>query len=314
MIETQKETIRTIIIVGNSFSLSSTVIAFILFWFFKENRSFTFEIQMWLTLSIFLYSIANLLPYQPDTLWCPVQSFFINSNLTSLTLWSTILGYSCLITMVNKRHLDNYKNTYRIIFLIIGIVLPLALSSIILFTKIYGDSYGFCWINVTTEDSVQFIFKMMMMFYLIDWYIIIVNLFFILKICMLTKKNSKSKNELYSYIKWYPIVNVICDVAATVNRIYGLLDGDNFVFLFSVIQAVFDSLQGLIFMIIFLLSPGISQSIIVFCRRLFNKKLDLQSSLLTNESSNNASYSSNSNQMNSNTNQVGEDGLFNIEH
>ena len=97
MQESQKDTIRNIIIVGNSLTLSSTVIAFILFWFFKENRSFNFELQMWLTLSIFLYSVSNLLPYQPDTAWCPVQSFFINANLTSLTLWSTILGYSCLI-------------------------------------------------------------------------------------------------------------------------------------------------------------------------------------------------------------------------
>ena len=314
MQESQKDTIRNIIIVGNSLTLSSTVIAFILFWFFKENRSFNFELQMWLTLSIFLYSVSNLLPYQPDTAWCPVQSFFINANLTSLTLWSTILGYSCLITMVNKRHLENYKNTYRIIFLIIAFPLPLGLSSIILFTKIYGDSYGFCWIHIVTEDSIQFIFKMMMMFYLIDWYIIIVNLFFILKICMLTKKNSKSKNELYSYIKWYPIVNVICDVAATVNRIYGLFDGKDLIFVLSIIQAVFDSLQGLVFMIIFLMSPGISQSIVVFCRRLFNKKLDLQSSLFTNDSSNNVSYSSNSNQNNSNTNQILDDGLIKIEH
>ena len=131
---------------------------------------------------------------------------------------------------------------------------------------------------------------------------------------MLTKKNSQSKNELYSYINWYPIVNVICDVAATVNRIYGLFDGKDLIFVLSIIQAVFDSLQGLVFMIIFLMSPGISQSIVVFCRRLFNKKLDLQSSLLTNDSSNNVSYSSNSNQNNSNTNQILDDGLIKIEH
>ena len=67
-------------------------------------------------------------------------------------------------------------------------------------------------------------------------------------------------------------------------------------------------------MIIFLMSPGISQSIVVFSRRLFNKKLDLQSSLFTNDSSNNVSYSSNSNQNNSNTNQILDDGLIKIEH
>lgn len=272
MDQSQKGVLRTITLIGGSLSLSSTIIAFILFWFFKENRSFTLEIQMYLTLSIFLYSLSSLFPYDVNSVWCPIQSYLLNTSLTSLSIWSTIMGYSCLISMIHKTHLEHHKKFYRIIFFSFAFALPLALSSVILFTKIYGDSNGICWIDVRTEDRVQFIFKMVMMFYLIDWYIIIVNVFFILKIFIMSRRSQQNKNELYSYIKWYPIVNVLCEAIATINRIYGLFNGKKITFIFSILQVIFDSFEGLVFVCIFLSSPGISQSVIVFCRRIFNRK------------------------------------------
>lgn len=272
MDQSQKAVLRTITIIGGSLSLASTIIAFILFWFFKENRSFTFEIQMYLTFSIFLYSLSSLLPYEIESVWCSIQSYLLNTSLTSLSIWSTIMGYSCLISMLHKTHLEQHKKFYRIIFLSAAFAFPLVLSSVILFTKIYGDSNGICWIDVGTEYKVRFIFKMVMMFYLIDWYIIIVNVFFILKIFLMNRRSHQNKNELYSYIKWYPIVNVVCEVIATINRINGLFNGEKITFILSIIQAIFDSFEGLVFVCIFLFSPGISQSVIVFCRRIFNRK------------------------------------------
>lgn len=270
MDQSQKDVLRTITLIGGSLSLASTIIAFILFWFFKENRSFTLEIQMYLTLSIFLYSLSSLLPYDVESVWCPIQSYLINTSLTSLSIWSTIMGYSCLISMVHKTHLEHHKKLYRLIFFSCAFALPLALSSVILFTKIYGDSNGICWLDVQTEYRLMYIFKMVMMFYLIDWYIIIVNVFFILKIFIMSRRSQQNKNELYSYIKWYPIVNVLCEAIATINRIYGLLKGKKITFIFSILQVIFDSFEGLVFVCIFLFSPGISQSVVVFWRRIFN--------------------------------------------
>ena len=84
---------------------------------------------------------------------------------------------------------------------------------------------------------------------------------------------NKNNIELYGYIKWYPILNVICELIATVNRVYELLTESNNKIL-PIIQAVTDSSEGFFFMIIFLTSPGISQSLAVLCRRLFGKGID----------------------------------------
>ena len=57
---------------------------------------------------------------------------------------------------------------------------------------------------------------------------------------------NKNNIELYGYIKWYPILNVICELIATVNGVYELLT-ESYNKILPIIQAVTDSSESFFF-------------------------------------------------------------------
>lgn len=263
--------IRITMIIGSIASLSSTIFVFMIYWFFKENRTFIFELTMWFSCSVATYSISCLLPYDntKEIIWCPIQSFLSNSSLLSQEIWCSILAYCGLVTIVQKSHLESFKRRYRIFFCIIAIVVPLALSLLILILKVYGDSDGFCWIDIYNDSEKKvLVFKLVLLFFSIDWFIIIINLYFIIRIALLYKAYPDLKNPIYSYIIWYPIVNSLFELIAVGHRLLTLLNLKHNSFAFSLIQTISDSFEGCIFMVIFLFSPKFKSSVAMFCSRI----------------------------------------------
>jgi hypothetical protein len=125
------ETIRIIAIIGSCFSISAAIFVFALFWFFKEIRNFNLELVLWFSLSNSLYSISNLLPYDPDnkTIWCPIQSFVLSAFQHAAMCWSCIIGYCCFMGFINKNHLEKHKKSYRILFITLSFSISFCLAS-----------------------------------------------------------------------------------------------------------------------------------------------------------------------------------------
>lgn len=287
--ETQVAIIRITMIIGSIVSLSSTLFVFFIYWFFKENRTFIFELTMWFSCSVATYSISCLLPYNRtnELLWCPVQSFLSNSALLSQEIWCSILAYCGLIAMVRSNYFNSAERCYRMAFCSIAICLPLILSLLIILFKVYGDSDGFCWIDIYSEkDNKPLVFEMVLLFFSIDWFIIIINLYFIIKIVMLSKAQPHLKNPVYSYIIWYPIVNSCFKLIAVGNRLMTLMKLEHNSFAFSQIQTIVDSFEGCIFMIIFLLAPKFRVLVQTLWKNLCKRKRSLRvdNSILSEQS------------------------------
>jgi hypothetical protein len=108
------------------------------------------------------------------------------------------------------------------------------------------------------------------------WFFIILNCFFIFKVIYIFKEHLKKVGgkkayllRAYSFMKWYPIVHIICTMPATINRVYGIVKSESFPLM--IIQSIFDSFEGCLILVVFLMSPGIKYSISICCRRIISR-------------------------------------------
>jgi hypothetical protein len=70
-------------------------------------------------------------------------------------------------------------------------------------------------------------------------------------------------------LKYFPIINIICILPSTVNRIYNVLDLDSN-FTLVLLQTIFGSAEGIGYLVVYLMIPQISQSFNFILSRKFN--------------------------------------------
>ena len=146
---------------------------------------------------------------QPEnTTMCQFQSFTVNSFHCAQYLQVSIMSYCLYIKLIAKNHLENNSRIYRTFFFLLLISFPLVFSIYILLTKSYGSSIVFCWINIYTLYKKSHIKKVVLNFYIMIWFLLLMNLFFVVKIRIMISKN-KIKNEIFQHLIKYPIILII---------------------------------------------------------------------------------------------------------
>jgi hypothetical protein len=90
--------------------------------------------------------------------------------------------------------------------------------------------------------------------------------------------------KIYSVMKWYPIIQIICSLPATTNRLYDIIIKENN-FGLMITQSIFDCLEGCFITIVFLFSPEIKNSLRVcwikfLSKRRISKRDTVQSNLI----------------------------------
>lgn len=269
---------RVITVIGGVISILSTIFVLVIYWFFKDNRSFTLELQIWFTISVFLYNLGLLIPFEkdPSNPVCSAQAFMVNFFSVSQTLWTCIIAYSFLISMIKNEALEKRRFWYRIVFLLISLIIPLGLSLPIVIKNLQGDSQGYCWLATEDPFRINYLKKVQMIYYVFDIYFWLLNIFLVIKIFIFETKYPNNKNERFSYIKWYPIINLISALISIINGLIEANDSnEGFKNFISIIEVITNGTQGFFYMLLFIISPNISQSLYIFWRRVF-KKRDLE--------------------------------------
>ena len=126
--------IRIISKICSIFSITGSFTIFVLFWFFKENRSFNLEMVVWYCLSNTLYLFSILfIPFNPieEDNWCAVQSFTMTWFQSASNFWTCIIGYVAFISVIKKNHIENNKCMYRGLFLILSFGISAGLASML---------------------------------------------------------------------------------------------------------------------------------------------------------------------------------------
>ena len=263
--------------VCTSLSIITSVIDIFLYWFFPQNRNFSFSNIIILAIINLIYSISTLLPFdefikEPEnSTMCEVQSFFINFSHSAQYLQVSIMSYCIFIKIIKKNHLEKYYKIYRSLFFVLLLSFPLIFSIYILLTKGYGNSGIFCWIDIYTLYRRNHIKRVLLNYYITIWFLLLINLFFIIKVKVTLKKN-KIKNEIYDHLIKYPIILLICSFPTTFNVMYRILNKNKQINAFIYLQIIFESCFGMIINVIFLTSPWIQQSIVGLINSYKNKE------------------------------------------
>ena len=267
MILEYADTLQIILKIGTFLSIISSIIDIILYYIFKQNRNFSFSNIIILAAINILYSISTLLPAdmklkQPEnTTMCQFQSFTVNSFHCAQYLQVSIMSYCLYIKLIAKNHLENNSRIYRTFFFLLLISFPLVFSIYILLTKSYGSSIVFCWINIYTLYRKTHIKNVVLNYYITIWFLLVMNLFFVVKIRIMIYRN-KIKNEIFQHLLKYPIILIIFSIPGTFNALYRLYQNNKDVDFMIFLQVISECCFGMVLNIYFILSPFVKQSIV----------------------------------------------------
>ena len=249
-----------------SLSIITSILDVFFYWLFPQNRYFSFSNIIILAVINLLYSISTLLPFDENSkepensTMCQIQSFLINLFHSAQYLQVTIMSYCIFIKIIKRNHLEKNYKIYRFIFFILLLSFPLVFSIYLILTKAYGSSGIFCWINFMSSYRRNFLKKVILNYYITIWFLLLMNLFFVVKIKVTLKKN-KIKNEIYEHLIKYPIILLISSFPTTFNVLYRIFNKNNQNIVFAYLQIIFESSFGMIINIIFITSPWIRQSV-----------------------------------------------------
>jgi len=259
-----------------SLSIITSILDVFFYWLFPQNRYFSFSNIIILAVINLLYSISTLLPFDENSkepensTMCQIQSFLINLFHSAQYLQVTIMSYCIFIKIIKRNHLEKNYKIYRFIFFILLLSFPLVFSIYLILTKSYGNSGIFCWINFMSSYRRNFLKKVILNYYITIWFLLLMNLFFVVKIKVTLKKN-KIKNEIYEHLIKYPIILLISSFPTTFNVLYRIFNKNNQNIVFAYLQIIFESSFGMIINIIFITSPWIRQSVVGLINSYKNK-------------------------------------------
>ena len=237
MVSEYNNTLQIILKIGTSISILTTIIDIILYVLFPQNRSFSFTNIIILAAINLIYSISTLLP----------------ADIT--------LNQPEFIKLITRNHLEKNAKFYRTFFFLLLLSFPLVFSIYILLTKSHGTSLVFCWINIYTLYKKNHIKKVVLNYYITIWFLLFMNLFFIVKVKVMMRKN-KIKNEIYEHLMKYPIILIIFSIPGTFNMLYRIMSNKNDVEFMLFFQVICESCFGIVINIYFITSPWIKQSIV----------------------------------------------------
>ena len=267
MVSEYNNTLQIILKIGTSISILTTIIDIILYVLFPQNRSFSFTNIIILAAINLIYSISTLLPAditlnQPENnATCQIQSFLVNFSHCAQYLQVSIISYCIFIKLITRNHLEKNAKFYRTFFFLLLLSFPLVFSIYILLTKSYGSSIVFCWINIYTLYRKTHIKNVVLNYYITIWFLLVMNLFFVVKIRIMIYRN-KIKNEIFQHLLKYPIILIIFSIPGTFNALYRLYQNNKDVDFMIFLQVISECCFGMVLNIYFILSPFVKQSIV----------------------------------------------------
>jgi hypothetical protein len=244
--------------IGSLATIFTFVITTILYYIFREKQNKILFSIFFICILNFIYAVGILLPIKS---FCFVQSFLISFSRTSQII------YGCLICIFNfynikiKKNSLKYNYIYRIAFFFLGIIFPMTFSCILMYTNSFGNSGGYCWIDLYNVYKRNFIKKCVLNLFLGLYFVIIINIFFLIKTSIILNKKIY-KNETYRHINMYSKLIIISIFPGTINRTYEILYKQKRVSILYFLQIIFENYIGPIINILLIFSPWIRNNIL----------------------------------------------------
>lgn len=278
--------LNTLLILKKIICIPSIICLFILiilFWFFRETRGFGNEMVIWLAILEIFYELSLLLPYyydNPHSGLCATQAFLVNLFLHSRYFWMSVIGYCSISNILKQNYLEKHHLFFRAFFFCISIPIPLTLSLIILLTNSYGNAGAYCLYSYDSDNRRFFNRKIQITFLNARLLEMILLIFIIAKIMVLIskmKKLEKYKENDNEHFKYYLMIGVSTSMISCINISIQLISEKPFTYLMHILQLFSTNGEGILILIVFILTPGLRHSIISIYQNLTRQQLESES-------------------------------------
>jgi len=132
MTESQINVIFWISYILSGISVIGCTLVVILYLRFKKIRTFILEPVVFLC---FWEAVNHLVIYIPNTnlnekpnLNCTIQGFIGSFSDVSSLIWTGIISYTSIMSLVELKHLKSNQKLYRVVFILISMIIPGVLS------------------------------------------------------------------------------------------------------------------------------------------------------------------------------------------
>lgn len=285
-IEEHYEYLRYINVIIGSLSLIACLISILTFIIFKKVRSFVIELVFYLTISSFFQTISFLIYFpkkgsKSSNPICQIQAFSMEFFGLAQFFWTCLLSFTIFQSVINLRAYSLRENSdlkkTRLIYILIAFGIPLLISFFGFIFNLYGKAGFWCFINTELlKENGDNKFQIFYIFTFITlWLCIIFNLILYSKVIKYIKnsfdeEDSSQANNYTRPLMMYSIIQVICLLPTTINRIYQIFNYSNLDGL-DYIQSICDVGQGLLYSIAFGFNPTIRKAISDSFRSKFKK-------------------------------------------
>ncbi|OMJ90232.1 hypothetical protein SteCoe_7430 [Stentor coeruleus] len=237
-------TLLTILLVSNSFSLIGSLFVMTAFLVFKSIRSFSFRLVFFMSTADFIHSISLMLPSSGT--WCIIQAVTLNYSALSSTLWSFCIAFALYDSAVKENmHIQRWQGW----FFLISYGLPLIFSIIPFAFDSYGLAKGWCWIKRSFEYELVL---RTTCFYFIIWGVMIFNTIVYISVIRKLKRDygniveyQSQSSILIKRLATYLIILVITYLPISVKRIFEIFVDKDLPFWVTCIAAFGISITGL---------------------------------------------------------------------
>lgn len=265
----------------------------------KEMQTSNLEVVIILMIFSILEIIPNLLPLHflivdgKITKFCIIESMYNTITGYSISIITALLGYVLMVNLIKPDHIDLYKNIYRIFFFVVVFAIPIIMALIIYFTESYGLSGTWCWINLDPE--IKTARKLIVIYYMCFWTLLIINIYFILSVYSLINKYQlknilvlKDSIEFTKHCNYFTIGQAIRMIPATILKIYNLVNNTNNNHALTLTYIITTHLVYIGYSFVFLTIPPIKKYLLKKIKLLLkcNKRTQSQSTLKSDLSEN----------------------------
>ncbi|CAG9331360.1 unnamed protein product [Blepharisma stoltei] len=250
-------------IVCSCASLLGSLFVIIMYLGYKEIRSFSFRLVVYLSIFDSMYAIGILIGPTQSYTACMAQAIIVSYFPLGTIVWTNIIAFTLYKSIIQQ--IDMQKYEWKII--LFGILAPLPGTLLPLTTNSYGKArFGECWI-VIDDDRTNGIVWQLFQFYLPLWLGFIFNascyykVRHFVKVMMMHVQNDlddavkQQKLKLISRLKYYPLALIFCWFFATIDQIYLYSNYDDPSFGLALLDVSFGSSQGLLNALIYGLNP-----------------------------------------------------------
>ena len=252
---------------GCSISIATSIIVTFLSLFFKHYKDYTKCKILYLSLSNCVLCLSFLVLGS----LCTMQALFINTLQLMQYAFSSVIAYCTLNHVIHKKHLYKYKHIYSFIFFIPEVVIPCALSVYVYLTSSIGKTGDYCWLDLENIYKYVFMKKLTLNLFCFICMLLVLNVFFIVKIYVVMNKNEHSNKELYIHLTWYPLLMVISGVPFILYRMHFItnkLQGNIFL---KFCMTISENFAGAAINVFYMVSPWVRQSLVDSCYSLSAK-------------------------------------------